>query len=243
MARRAKGFLEDLLVIFVLMAVIYGIYSYFFPSNEEQQPEINSAIEQKTENEVSNKLAIVEQKVEKMEETKKESTPSNEPTTTSQKDIVIPVVENRPQTPIIESNTPPVVIVEQPKEITPPVIKEPIKEVQKETQVKAEPTTVQTNPLEADEKAKVEQFFENIRKHILENLDTTLDKSKITKGEFTNFKVTVLKDGGYEQITYLGGNKEYYELVKPAIRKAFPVQMDPTLKNSFPRYFRMKIEF
>ncbi len=239
MARRAKGFLEDLLVIFVLAGIIYGVYSYFFPSTEEEQIEVTSTIEQKVENEVANKLAIIEQKVEKVEEKKPETFTNNEQSnTTAQKETIVPVtIENsRPQTPIIESNTPPVVIVEQPKE--------PIKEIQKEATTKIEqPSTTQNSQLETDEKVKIEQFFERIRKQILENLDTTLDKSKITKGEFTNFKVTVLKDGGYEQITYLGGNKEYYELVKPAIRKAFPVQMDPVLKNSFPRYFRMKIEF
>ena len=245
MARRAKGFLEDLLVIFVLVAIIYGIYSYFFASNEEEQPEINSTIEQKIENETPNKLTNIEQKIEKNEEAKTESISNNEPATIQKENITSVTIENsKPQTPIIGNSIPPATVIEQPKETTPPVIvKEPIKEMQKEAQIKVEQTVVQTNTLEADEKIKVEQFFETIRKQILLNLDTTLDKSKITKGEFTNFKVTVLKDGGYEQITYLSGNKEYYELVKPAIRKAFPVQMDPALKNSFPRYFRMKIEF
>lgn len=52
-----------------------------------------------------------------------------------------------------------------------------------------------------------------------------------------------MKSGKAEQLILLEGNNEYFELIKPSINQAFPVNIDESLKQSFPRYFRMKIEF
>ena len=88
------------------------------------------------------------------------------------------------------------------------------------------------------EKDNVELFFEIIREKIYKNIEAT----PINNGEHINIRVTILKDGRYEQLTLMDGNKEYFELIKPSIYKVFPVKIDDSLKENFPRYFRMKIE-
>lgn len=88
------------------------------------------------------------------------------------------------------------------------------------------------------EKDNIELFFETIREKIYKNIETT----PINNGEHINIRLTILKDGRYEQLTLMDGNKEYFELIKPSIYKVFPLKMDDSLKENFPRYFRMKIE-
>jgi hypothetical protein len=113
--------------------------------------------------------------------------------------------------------------------------------------VKVEKPTTETPNVqttqELEEKAKVEAFYSTIREKIYANINKNVDKSLIKNGEFVSIKLTVLKDGNYEQLTFIEGNKEYFELFRSSIKEAYPVKIDDSLKNNFPRYFRMKIEF
>ena len=79
--------------------------------------------------------------------------------------------------------------------------------------------------------------------HKLILIDKNIDKSLIKKGEFVNLRLTIFKDGRYEQLTLIEGNNENFELIKSSITQSFPVIIDDSLKANFPRYFRMKIEF
>ena len=94
-----------------------------------------------------------------------------------------------------------------------------------------------------DPKVKVELFYKTIKEEIYKNIDKNVDKSKIKVGEHVEFRLTILKDGGYEQLSSTKGDKDYFELFRSSIKEAFPVKIDNSLKESFPRYFRMKIEF
>ena len=94
-----------------------------------------------------------------------------------------------------------------------------------------------------DQKVKVELFYKTIKEEIYKNIDKNVDKSKIKVGEYVEFRLTILKDGGYEQLNSTKGNKDYFELFRSSIKEAFPVKIDNSLKESFPRYFRMEIVF
>ena len=94
-----------------------------------------------------------------------------------------------------------------------------------------------------DQKVKVELFYKTIKEEIYKNIDKNVDKSKIKVGEHVEFRLTILKDGGYEQLNSTKGNKDYFELFRSSIKEAFPVKIDNSLKESFPRYFRMEIVF
>ena len=75
------------------------------------------------------------------------------------------------------------------------------------------------------------------------NIHKNVDKNQIRTGEAVEIRLTILKDGGYEQLSSTKGDNEYFELFRSSIKEAFPVKIDNSLKESFPRYFRMKIEF
>ena len=94
-----------------------------------------------------------------------------------------------------------------------------------------------------DQKVKVELFYKTIKEEIYKNIDKNVDKSKIKVGEHVEFRLTILNDGGYEQLNSTKGDKDYFELFRSSIKEAFPVKIDNSLKESFPRYFRMEIVF
>jgi hypothetical protein len=96
---------------------------------------------------------------------------------------------------------------------------------------------------ELEDKAKIDAFYKTIKEQILSNVRKNVDSNLVKQGDFINVRLTILKDGRYEQLTYIEGNKDYLELIRPSLSQAFPVNIDNSLKANFPRYFRMKVEF
>ena len=235
MRTKTKSFFEDLFIIFIIGLIIYGIYNFFFSSseNELKLEELKSSVEKKIENEISVKSSSPEEKPnekveeEKIEETIKqtqnETAPIITPTNIEEK------IENR--------NEKPKEIIER-IETTPVLEKKSTKEEIKTKEKEVVPTT-EISPTQEEDKAKIELFYEQIRAQINSNIDKSLIQNK----EAVSIRLTILKDGRYEQITLTEGNKENFELIRPSITKAFPVKIDDNLKANFPRYFRMKIEF
>ena len=235
MRTKTKSFFEDLFIIFIIGLIIYGIYNFFFSfsENELKLEELKSSVEKKIENEISVKSSSPEEKPnekveeEKIEETIKqtqnETAPIITPTNIEEK------IENR--------NEKPKEIIER-IETIPVLEKKSTKEEIKTKEKEVIPTTEALSTQEED-KAKIELFYEQIRAQINSNIDKSLIKNK----EAVSIRLTILKDGRYEQITLTEGNKENFELIRPSITKAFPVKIDDNLKANFPRYFRMKIEF
>ena len=225
MRGKNKSLLEDVVIISILGAIIFAIYFFFFSSDEK--------------NEIVESPQIIEKQVETakpepvINEIKKEEE--------VQKEKVVQQIENTNKpvvtTPVEQEKT-------IPKETEKPVIKPIIVQAEKITPKEPEnqPTT-QIQTQELDEKARVEVFYKIIRDRIYSNIEKNLNKSTIKSGEFVNIRLTVLKDGRYEQLTLIEGNKEYFELIKPSIAQAFPANIEDSLRQSFPRYFRMKVEF
>ena len=162
--------------------------------------------------------------------------------TTIEKEINIPT----PKEPIINE-------IKKEEEIIPtPIVPTPVETPKVETP-KVENTVepkantlieekISTSEI-TDQKVKVELFYKTIKEEIYKNIDKNVDKSKIKVGEHVEFRLTILKDGGYEQLNSTKGDKDYFELFRSSIKEAFPVKIDNSLKESFPRYFRMEIVF
>lgn len=160
----------------------------------------------------------------------------NEKTIEEEKKIEEPIIEEKEE--VISQNLQTNISEQTNTIVENEVLKKQNIEV-KPTEVKlSETITEQVNDLN-DEKARIEQFYQTIREKIYSNID----KSSLKSTKYVNIRLTILKDGKYEQLTFMDGNKEYFESIKPAIYKTFPVQIENSIKNSFPRYFRMKIEF
>ena len=225
MRGKNKSLLEDVVIISILGAIIFAIYFFFFSSDEKNETvESPQIIEKQIE---TAKPEPVINEIKKEEEVQKEK--------------VVQQIENTNKpvvtTPVEQEKT-------TPKETEKPVIKPIIVQAEKITPKEPEnqPTT-QIQTQELDEKARVEVFYKIIRDRIYSNIEKNVNKSAIKSGEFVNIRLTVLKDGRYEQLTLIEGNKEYFELIKPSIAQAFPANIEDSLKQSFPRYFRMKVEF
>lgn len=175
-----------------------------------------------------------EEKVEKIEIVENK--------TTIEKKINIPT----PKEPIINE------IKKEEEIISTPIVPTPVEAPKVET-TKVENTVepkantlieekISTSEI-TDQKVKVELFYKTIKEEIYKNIDKNVDKSKIKVGEHVEFRLTILKDGGYEQLNSTKGDKDYFELFRSSIKEAFPVKIDNSLKESFPRYFRMEIVF
>lgn len=175
-----------------------------------------------------------EEKVEKIEIVENK--------TTIEKKINIPT----PKEPIINE------IKKEEEIISTPIVPTPVEAPKVET-TKVENTVEPkantlieekaSTPELTDQKVKVELFYKTIKEEIYKNIDKNVDKSKIKVGEHVEFRLTILKDGGYEQLSSTKGDKDYFELFRSSIKEAFPVKIDNSLKESFPRYFRMEIVF
>lgn len=234
MRGKNKSLLEDTVIIFVVAILIYGLYTFFFSSNEIEQIENKTALEEKIETvkeiiKEENNSQKIENKVENIN-----ITPENKNITETQNVTKIEQkIETTEQT-IKEENNSPKIENKNSSEISTVTKEESIKPKIIEP---SKPTESNINL--TDEKAKIELFYQNIRGQINSNID----KSTLKSGEFINIRLTILKDGRYEQLTFIEGNKEYFELVKPSINKTFPIEIPNDIKNNFPRYFRMKIEF
>ncbi|MDD3055678.1 MAG: hypothetical protein PHE16_07320 [Aliarcobacter sp.] len=157
--------------------------------------------------------------------------------TTIEKKINIPT----PKEPIINE-------IKKEEEIIPtPAVTIPVETPKTENPVETKVNTVIEEKVSTSEitdpKAKIELFYKTIKENIYKNIDKNVDKDKIKTGEHIEFRLTILKDGGYEQLNSTKGDKDYFELFRSSIKEAFPVKIDNSLKESFPRYFRMEIVF
>lgn len=164
-----------------------------------------------------------------------------------QEDIKDKVVEN-----VVEQRVENKLATEQKNE-------EPVQQIKdndhKDETILLEPkTTLETKTLEdvkTDENSEevhhevsnIDDFFDRFEKKVYSNIDRNFDKTTFKRGEFVNIRVTILKDGSYEQLTFLNGNSDYFNKVKPQIEEIFPLKIEENLKTHFPRYYRMKIAF
>ena len=136
---------------------------------------------------------------------------------------------------------------------------EPVEQIKdndhKDETILLEPkTTLETKTLEdvkTDENSEevhhetsnIDDFFDKFEKKVYSNIDRNFDKTTFKRGEFVNIRVTILKDGSYEQLTFLNGNSDYFNKEKPQIEEIFPLKIEENLKSHFPRYYRMKLAF
>lgn len=216
MRAKTRNFFEDFLILLVIAIIIYAIYSFFFSSSQEEQIQTsNSPIVIEKENIKEN-----EENKELLKKSIEESIEQSELENKNNEEFLNKEIEEEIQSSQTTQQT------------------------QKEPEIKVE-EKIESHKEEIilDEKAKIEKFYQSIREKIYSNIEKNVDKSALKSGEFINIRVTILKDGKIEQLTLTEGKKEYFELTKPLIYKAFPVQIDESIKNNFPRYFRMKIEF
>ena len=208
MNAKSKSFIEDTLILLVIAAIFYGIFTFFFSSSNSTDNllENQTIVEEK-------QVVMKEQKDEEIqkiaklkEEIKEEIKKTLNQAVQEEEQIQIKLEEEK----LLKEK-----LVEKQTEMTEKVIV---------------PITI-----DALYKENEEKIYSNISKDI--------DKNSFENLSDVNIRVTILKDGKYEQLEYMSGSRQYYDLIKPSILKIFPLKIDNSLKNKFPRYFRMKVKY
>lgn len=232
MRRKLKSFFEDFLTIAVIIGVIYASYTYFFDDedsnfhNSNSQVVVQDAFKSEIK-EPNQEDAILDKVFDKNEDEEYETanilaTENSTNETTNQELMTenIPTQEIREIQEVVENST--------------------------ETNSSSKFRLIETSKIEksssSEEEYKKEKFYSDLKSNILNNLNS-LNIEDIEKNSFVNFRVTILKDGRYEQIFFDGGNNKLFNLSKTAVAKVFPLEIEPELKYLFPRYYRFKIEF
>jgi hypothetical protein len=207
-----KSFIEDTIILFVIGIIIYAVYSFFFASDEEV--------------EIQNEPAVVERNVSTDSQVDKDSI-NNEK-----------VADEKINEDIIQTQREkPVQIEEETKDIIEAIPDDKI-EVKKEITKEVK----ETETPNLSEITDIEIFYKSIEDKIYANIESNVDKTLIKDNAFVNIRVTILKDGRYEQLTFMDGSKDNFELFRSSITQVFPLKINDSLKENFPRYFRMKIE-
>ena len=246
-----------------LSQIYEDIKNKLFADNNELLPIKKVEEENKEDNTkniyLSQRAEILSKQEERVKEdlnTQQEQTTKNEENISTenrniealkQEDIKDKVVEN-----VVEQRVENKLATEQKHE-------EPVEQIKnnehKDETILLEPkTTLETKTLEdvkTDENSEevnhevsnIDDFFDRFEKKVYSNIDRNFDKTTFKRGEFVNIRVTILKDGSYEQLTFLNGNSDYFNKVKPQIEEIFPLKIEENLKSHFPRYYRMKIDF
>lgn len=114
-------------------------------------------------------------------------------------------------------------------------IKEEITPIIELTNVPTKEEIIEEEKIVTPSSAKL--FLQELEEKVIEDV-----KTKIDYKAFVSIRVTVLKNGNYEQLTLMDGDKKYFNLIKPILLNYFPLKIDDSIKNEFPRYFRLKIE-
>ena len=212
MREKNKSFIEDTIILFVIGIIIYAVYSFFFASDEEV--------------EIQNEPAVVERNVSTDSQVDKDSI-NNEK-----------VADEKINEDIIQTQREkPVQIEEETKDIIEAIPDDKI-EVKKEITKEVK----ETETPNLSEITDIEIFYKSIEDKIYANIESNVDKTLIKDNAFVNIRVTILKDGRYEQLTFMDGSKDNFELFRSSITQVFPLKINDSLKENFPRYFRMKIE-
>jgi len=84
-------------------------------------------------------------------------------------------------------------------------------------------------------------FLANTKQKVYNSIDWS-KANKDIQDNFLKIRVTILKDGNYEQLIFVDGDKELFEANKQNITKIFPLIIKDDIKDDFPRYFRMNFD-
>ena len=116
---------------------------------------------------------------------------------------------------------------------TPIVVK-----IKEETTI-AEPQNIK-NEKNVDKNA-LRNFLRKLKFDIASNIEKN-EVNDSSESQKLKLRITVLKDGNYEALHFVNGNKELFDKNKKNILKVFPLQISDSIVNDFPRYVRISIK-
>lgn len=84
-------------------------------------------------------------------------------------------------------------------------------------------------------------FLRNIKFSMAINIVKRDDINETISQEL-KIRITILKDGSYEELIFVSGDKILFDMNKENILRVFPVFIDDKIKDDFPRYVRISIK-
>ncbi len=214
MEHRNRKYYENLIVVLVVFALIYGGYVYFLKNNT---PKINKIVTVQK---------VVQPEVRIIDEEPVQEKVILEEETISQKEEVI-VQE-------INTSTEENISIEI----------EPIKEnIIKQKTISQKEIIIQKAKKQFVNKETLNNFLKTVKKQINSKMIID-DKIDITiQKDYLKIRITILKDGNYEELKYMEGNKILFDINKQNILKVFPVSIKEEIQDQFPRYIRHTISY
>jgi len=102
--------------------------------------------------------------------------------------------------------------------------------------------TLNKNPKKISRKIMLDALSQFIKSTII---DIRANAKLISSNTNDSIKIrlTVLKNGNYQNVKYLSGNNTLLNNAKVVVKKAFPRKLNPLIQSQFPRYIRFKIKF
>ncbi len=114
----------------------------------------------------------------------------------------------------------------------------------KKEEIKTEEVPKKEEPVkeQVQKKITLESFYAQIEKQIYSKIQKNVEQKDLENRKSTKIRITILKNGMYEQLRFMNGDKKYYELIRSSVVEVFPLNIDDSLKKNFPRYFRMEVK-
>lgn len=221
MKGRTRSFFEDVFVLLIVAGVLIAGYYFFFSGENKKEPIVPTTTVEKEQ-------TLKQQDEIVIEKTKEEVLEDN--STIKNEDNISTVVSSK------ELNLT--------KQI--PQENEVIKNKHNESQDK-EIVTKKVDPNRIAHLVKnvdlklLKQFKKDVKEAMQNNI--VLDETKDIESQNFSLRVTVLKNGEYEQMVFTGGDKTTFEKNQENILKVFPVTIDPKIEQDFPRYLRYSFKF
>jgi len=222
MQGKTKGIFEDIFVLLIIAALGLGVYLFFF--TEDNASSVSTTIVQSQ--------ITQEDKKEEFKESKK---------LLSKDEIEITLEENqntqiKKQTfheekkPLEQAE----VIIEKNRDLNHKNIIQ--KEIIKET------TKLDKEEISKKVDLKILQKFLIETKNKIKN-SIVLSSKNNQKKQTLSIRVTILKNGSFEQLIYTGGDHGIFKNNYKNIVSIFPLDIDKSIEDEFPRYLRYSFEF
>ena len=197
-------------------------------------------------------LKIIEKKISPVIEEKpyimEKETPSEVKDSKTIEEKIPLVIEEKPY--VIEKETTPEIkeIVESQikEEKTPLVIEEKPYVIEKETTPEIK-EIVESQIIEEIKNKKIVDknalrvFLRQLKFDIASNIDKS-DAQNSNESQKLKIRITVLKDGNYERLHFVDGNKKLFDKHKENILKVLPLNISDSIVAEFPRYVRISIK-
>lgn len=225
---RTKSFFEDLFVLLLLLLTAGAIYFFFF-NNDEVKPSVTQNV---------NTLQIEQEK----NDTAIETTPTIKLDSQSNETVQEEQEETQNNPSSLEENIKETNLEQNANEAP---LEKKIEIIEKKEQ-NAQLIQEEKQASNIDEKTSVDlqvlqKFLVETKQKIKEKI--VFDSIETDNSNFLSIRITVLKNGTYEQLTFIDGNKIIFDNNIDTITSIFPLTIDKKIQPDFPRYLRYRFEF